>query len=339
MDLESSDIIGTLPHMLGSRLKRLGEQMQSDAILVAHEQGLPVQPGQYPILLALMGGQPMTIGDLANTLKVSQPAVTKQVRRMAIAELVEVRTNQADKRVRSVSLTPTGVHVLTISKLRVWPAVEAAVREVTSDLSGPFIESLTLLEKRLKQRPLSERAKSLRASSIAAAKMSDLPDVVALMNRAYRGNSSHTGWTTEQQYIDGDRTTLADLQDDLSARPKAVLLILRIGSSVAGCVWVEPLDGGTYYLGSLAIEPEVQNAKLGRELLTAAENWIIAAGGTKIRLRVLNTRHELIAWYVRRGYLETGQVEPFPYGDDRLGRPKRHDLEFVILEKSVTAAE
>jgi hypothetical protein len=50
---------------------------------------------------------------------------------------------------------------------------------------------------------------------------------------------------------------------------------------------------------------------------------------------VLNVRDALIAWYLRRGYEFTGETEPYPYGDNRFGRPLRDDLEFVILEKQL----
>jgi hypothetical protein len=54
-----------------------------------------------------------------------------------------------------------------------------------------------------------------------------------------------------------------------------------------------------------------------------------------MRMRVINVRDTLIAWYERRGYALTGETEPFPYGDDRFGRPLRDDLCFVVLERGL----
>jgi len=50
---------------------------------------------------------------------------------------------------------------------------------------------------------------------------------------------------------------------------------------------------------------------------------------------VLNVRESLIAWYIRRGYTLTGETQPFPYGDERFGRPLRDDLHFVVLVKEI----
>jgi hypothetical protein len=35
-------------------------------------------------------------------------------------------------------------------------------------------------------------------------------------------------------------------------------------------------------------------------------------------------------------YRLTGETEPFPYGDERFGKPLRDDLHFVVLEKEIS---
>jgi hypothetical protein len=52
-------------------------------------------------------------------------------------------------------------------------------------------------------------------------------------------------------------------------------------------------------------------------------------------MTVIAQRVELIAWYERRGYSRTGETRPFPYGEERFGRPRRDDLHFVVLAKSL----
>jgi hypothetical protein len=53
------------------------------------------------------------------------------------------------------------------------------------------------------------------------------------------------------------------------------------------------------------------------------------------KMTVIVQRAELIAWYERRGWQRTGEREPFPYGQLRAGQPRRDDLEFVVLSKSL----
>jgi GNAT superfamily N-acetyltransferase len=150
------------------------------------------------------------------------------------------------------------------------------------------------------------------------------------MNLAYRGEGA--GWSTEAGYISGDRTTAPLLRAEVAAKPEGFLLLWR-DAGLKGCVWLEPLGGGAWYLGSLAVDPRLQNSGSGRALLAAAEDWIRAHGGTRVRISVVNVRDALIAWYERRGYARLVETEPFPYGDNRFGTPLRNDLCFVILKK------
>jgi hypothetical protein len=56
-----------------------------------------------------------------------------------------------------------------------------------------------------------------------------------------------------------------------------------------------------------------------------------------MRMTVIDVREDLIAWYERRGYRRTGIKKAFPAVDPRFGIPKRDDLRFEVLEKSLRA--
>src|SRR5579875_1573599 len=159
----------------------------------------------------------------------------------------------------------------------------------------------------------------------------DLAAVAHLMNAAYRGRGEDAGWATETADIAGDRTSEDLLRDDLAATPGAALLLSRPGpdAPLDGCVWLQPLSLDLWYLGSLTVAPTLQNAGFGRALLASAEAWAAARGARTVRITVVNVRTALIAWYTRRGYIATGEIEPFPYGDNRFGTPLRDDLAFV----------
>lgn len=357
-----ADVTRARPHLfLGSRLRRLAEQMQGDVTLVGERAGIPLQPGQYPVL-ALLGEGPRTIGEIARGLGLSQPAATQAIGRLRALGLVGAGVAGRDRRERRVALSAEGRALLERSEREVWPAVEAAVREALDGLEGPFLAQIAALEARLAERPLNRRAAEASARldplasdllaadplggdsvedvSLTEARSADLPAVAALMNRAYRDPEG--SWTNEAAYLSGDRTSVAMLHLDIGESPGGRLLLWRRGSgkrpgALLGCVWLQPEGQGRWYLGSLTVDPAGQNAGLGRRLLAAAEAWIADRGGREVRMTVVNVRDSLIAWYIRRGYALTGETEPFPYGDDRFGVPRRGDLAFVVLAKRLGA--
>jgi ribosomal protein S18 acetylase RimI-like enzyme len=84
----------------------------------------------------------------------------------------------------------------------------------------------------------------------------------------------------------------------------------------------------------LSVRPHLQSAGIGRALLDEAERVARTELDKRtMRMRVISLRDSLLAWYERRGYVRTGQTEPFPYGEPRAGQPRRDDLIFVVLEK------
>jgi ribosomal protein S18 acetylase RimI-like enzyme len=162
----------------------------------------------------------------------------------------------------------------------------------------------------------------------------ELPDIVRLVNAAYRGDGAKAGWTHEAAYISGQRIDLATLTKDLETDGARVLAWREAGEGeLLGCVWLEPAGAGGWYLGMLTVRPDLQDRGLGRQILDAAERYVAELGARRLRMTVVGIRDSLIAWYRRRGYRPTGAREPFPYGDARFGEPLRDDLDFVLLEK------
>jgi len=172
---------------------------------------------------------------------------------------------------------------------------------------------------------------------LAQATECDYGAIVDLANLAFRGVGPSAGWNSEADFIEGQRLTEPLLREDLAAKPDALLLTYRDdrNGELLGTVWLEPKKDGVWYLGLLTIRPDLQNRQMGRALLAAAEGFAKQHGACRIRMSVVNVRSTLIAWYERRGYLLTGETRPFPYGDQRFGRPLRDDLQFVLLEKDI----
>ena len=177
----------------------------------------------------------------------------------------------------------------------------------------------------------------LRRMIIAPAADADLEAIAALVNSAYRGESSRAGWTTEADYLDGQRTDAATLRADLAASSGALILALRddVGGPILGTVWLERDTPEAWYLGMLTVKPDLQARQLGRALLAAAEAYAAERGGRTVEMTVINIRDTLIAWYERRGYARTGETRPFPSDTAKFGAPRRDDLDFVVLEKTV----
>ena len=167
---------------------------------------------------------------------------------------------------------------------------------------------------------------------LSQAVAADAQELVALMNSAYRGESSKKGWTTEAHLIGGDVRTDEDDVLGVLNLPGSVFLVYREEGRIIGCVNLQE-KGDRIYLGMFSVSPELQGGGIGKKLMEAADEHAKATGARAIYMTVITARADLIAWYERRGYHDTGKRIPFKE-DGRTGNHLQ-ELEFMELEKPV----
>jgi REP element-mobilizing transposase RayT/ribosomal protein S18 acetylase RimI-like enzyme len=169
--------------------------------------------------------------------------------------------------------------------------------------------------------------------SILRALPDDAPELSALVNAAYRGDTSRQGWTTEADLIEGTRTD-AELLKEVIEKPGSMILKYVEDEKIIGCVELRK-EGNKLYLGMLTVNPVIQGKGIGKALLKASEEEARRQQCRAIFMNVLTVRKELIDWYIRHGYHDTGSRKPFAFTDPRFGFPKQ-PLEFMIMEKEIT---
>ena len=170
-------------------------------------------------------------------------------------------------------------------------------------------------------------------SSISIATVTDIPAIEALLNSAYRGESSKKGWTTEANLIAGERRTDAANLQQVMLQPGSIFLkYANEDGLLAGCVNLQQ-HGSKLYLGMFSVAPGMQGGGLGKKLLAAAEEYAHDTKSTSIYMSVISLRTELIDWYKRHGYAETGERKEFK--EDGLTGTHLQPLEFLILEKPI----
>lgn len=168
------------------------------------------------------------------------------------------------------------------------------------------------------------------------AEPADVESIVELVESAYRGDSSRAGWTTEADLLDGQRTDAAAVLEAVTAPDRGVLVVESDDRRLLGCCELQQRSEHVGYFGMFAVSPALQGSGVGGRVLAEAERFVRDEWAVEVmEMTVIAQRSELIEWYERRGYVRTGERRPFPHGDERFGLPRRTDLEFLVLAKSL----
>lgn len=161
----------------------------------------------------------------------------------------------------------------------------------------------------------------------------DIAAITALLNSAYRGESSQQGWTTEAHLVGGDvRTDENNLQHVMDIPGSIILKYVSEQKEIVGCVNLQQ-KSGKVYLGMFSVSPHLQGLGIGKHILTAAEEYALQLHCNIIFMQVITQRTELIDWYKRHGYKDTGERKPFK--EDGLTGNHLQPLEFMVLEKNL----
>ena len=83
----------------------------------------------------------------------------------------------------------------------------------------------------------------------------------------------------------------------------------------------------------LSVSPVLQGGGVGKQLLKTSEEYAKQLQCRTVYMTVISVRSELIDWYKRHGYQDTG--ERIPFKEDPLTGKHLQPLEFMVLEKII----
>jgi ribosomal protein S18 acetylase RimI-like enzyme len=174
---------------------------------------------------------------------------------------------------------------------------------------------------------------SFENHNIGFATITDVSAIKDLLNISYRGESSRQGWTTEANLIEGEtRADEAMVMQVIQQTGSVFLVYKNDKKKIIGCVNLQE-QNDRIYLGMFSVSPALQGGGIGKQLLLASEEYSRSLQKKSIFMSVISLRTELISWYMRHGYTDTGERKPF--AEDGLTGKHLQPLEFMMLEKSI----
>jgi GNAT superfamily N-acetyltransferase len=153
--------------------------------------------------------------------------------------------------------------------------------------------------------------------SVRLATPADAAAIVDLVNAAF---------AVEKAFVDGERTSLEEI---LRLLHTGVFLLADAEdrSRPIACAYVEQ-RGFRVYLGMLSVDPARQGTGLGRQMMTAVEQYCRERRARTIDIRILSLRPELPPFYRKLDFVEEGTA---PYENPKSTRPGY----FLLMSKDL----
>jgi len=288
------------PAFLGSRLKRLSDRLQAEATAVLQAHDLPIQPAQQVLLAALKQDGALTIGALAQRLRLSQPTITRTVQGLVDQGLVAVSRGARDLRHKTLSLTEDGARVIGAAQREIWPRVAAAVTELCDGGEQALLDQISALEARLDARSLVDRVTAARGLTVREFS-DDLAGAFYAINAA---------WISQMFTLEENDVTLLENPRALIVdKGGAVLFAQTPDLGVVGTCAIMRMKDGWFELTKMGVLEAARGRKVGEFLLAAALERAEAMGVAD-RLYLLTNRKcaAAIHLYEKLGFQHDAEI-------------------------------
>lgn len=284
---------------LGSRLKRLGDRLQTEAAAILQAMDLPVQPAQQPLLAVLRREGPLTVGAVAQHLRVSQPTTTRALQALIEQGLVDVGKDGRDQRQKLLSLTPAGEALMVRLETDLWPRVEAAAISLCDGRHQELMDAISLVEAALDRRSLTERT---LAPDIAVRDFTD-----ELADAFYAINAE---WIEEMFSLEpNDIDLMSNPRSRIVDQGGAILFAEAEGLGIVGTCAIMKVKDGWYELTKMGVSKSARGRKVGEFLLAKAIERARAMGAADQLYLLTNTKcGPAIHLYEKLGFEHDAEV-------------------------------
>jgi DNA-binding MarR family transcriptional regulator/N-acetylglutamate synthase-like GNAT family acetyltransferase len=292
---------------LGSRLRRLSEQMTEQAAALYDLYEVDLQPKWFPVFYALSAEGEKSITDIARDIGHTHPSVSQIVREMAAKGYVIEKKGETDGRRNFVELSPMGRALREKMQPQiddVTTAIEKAIKETHHDIWKAIAEWELLLE----QKDLFQRVREEK--KIRESRQVEIVDFVPAYADVFRALNEE--WIMRWfRMEESDHKALDHPQEYILDRGGHIFIALYRGTPVGTCALIAMDDGG-FELAKMAVSPAAQGLGIGYLLGRACIEKARELGAPRVYLESNTTLKPAIHLYYKLGFRKVSGM-PSPY--------------------------
>jgi len=282
---------------LGSRLKRLSDQIMRDGTKIYRQSGIDFEPRWFPVYYALSKESPSGVTEIAKSLGISHAAVSQVVRELLRKGLLVAVKDELDGRRKLLSLSEQGIKLLPrIQDL--WNDIAVAIHQMINHHQTNIIDSIREVESSFAESSLHNRV-----TAVTQDRCMDQIEIIEYQDK-YKHLFKKLNYAWISKYFE-----VEDMDERILSNPKRVIekggsiLFAKIKDQIVGTCALIKIDKHTYELVKMAVDEDYQGRHVGKKLGLAIIDKSIELGAKKLILESNKNLIPALNLYKKLGFV------------------------------------
>ncbi|TYA71812.1 bifunctional helix-turn-helix transcriptional regulator/GNAT family N-acetyltransferase [Seonamhaeicola marinus] len=297
---------------IGSRLKRLSEQLMKDTQIVYDYYNVDFDPYLFPIFRIISTKNGVTNTEIQNSLSYTQPAITQAINKLDAKGYILFKSDEVDKRKKIIFLSDKGEK--TLNKLKpLWKSIDFVIKDITTHNSNSLIDTINKIENKLMDKGFSE-------TIINHIKMNTTENQI-IEFEFYKNEYAKNFYELNIEWLKAF-FVVEPYDEDVLSKPDTYIIgkgghifFAKINDEIVGTVALMPIGNeGLFELTKMAVSPKHRGKKIGQQLLDYCINYAKDEMGLpKLVLYSNRVLENAIYIYRKYGFVEIDLETNSPY--------------------------
>ena len=309
---------------VASRMKRLTDRFMRGGSQAYKSLSIDFEPRWFTVFyLIYTQDAPLSISEIANSLKISHPAVIQTTHMLIKKELIQSFPDSQDRRIRRLAITGKGKELVNFL-IPIWNDFETATSELFEKAGVDMVDVIRRIEAILDDEDIGNRI-------INRIKQRQYNEIEILdYTPEYKEYFQKLNYEWLAKYFkveELDKKILLSPEENI-IRLGGFVLFARMEEKVVGTTAVLKKDENTYEIAKMAVTEKAQGKQVGRKLTKEAIARAADKGAKKLILKTDNRLRAAVNLYRSFGFKVT---HPQPtasgkYERERFGIQMKLDL-------------
>jgi DNA-binding MarR family transcriptional regulator/N-acetylglutamate synthase-like GNAT family acetyltransferase len=319
------DFIKELGYLaVASRMKRLTDRFMRGGSQAYKSLGIDFEPRWFTVFyLIYTQDSPLSISEIASSLKISHPAVIQTTQILIKKGLIKSFQDSQDRRIRRLAITGKGKELVNFL-IPIWNDFETATSELFEKADVDMLDIIKRIEARLDEEDVGSRIiNRIKQRQYNSVEILDyMPEY-----KEYFQKLNYEWLEKYFQVEDLDKKILLNPEEQI-IKEGGFVLFARMEEKVVGTTAILKRDEKTYEIAKMAVTEKAQGMQVGRKLTKEAVARAKEKGAKKLILKTDNRLRAAVNLYRTFGFkvTQTESTASGKYERKRFGIQMKLDL-------------